>query len=574
MRRRLARLISLLAALAAIVAFAAAAPPASADGHARIIRLSLVQGDVRFTRDAHGDPLTDPKAIWETAALNLPIREGYVLATDNGRAEIEFENGNMAFLSENTVLEFYDLSLEDGARTTRLILYQGAASFYVAPTDNDNDYFSVTGGDFTAEAAGRATFRLDNFDDGSGVNVLAGRISVVRKNHITPLVKGQSLSMSADNAAAEHIGRASDSDDFDRWVSGREDSVVTATQAGMQYANNDPNYTSGIGDLYTYGSWLSLGGGYGYGWQPFGAGLGWDPFSNGCWFQDSAFGWGFIGNQPWGWLPYHYGGWIYRPGVGWVWTPGRGLAGGTGWRAATVNWVHTSNGTVGIVPLHPNDVRGKAPINLAQGVFPVSHGAISRKALPVDANRASEWKAEKAPPRGALASALAVAPRPELVSRTTLAGGSGNRIVTIGADSGITYDRAEHRFVNSSSNESNEAAANRGGTATGGATNGTTEHEMSAAERRDAALGVTPPSTKGRSASATTTARSTARRGESAAARRTPAPAPTVAARNSGGEAWGGRAGSSSSAHPSSSAPAAATSHASAAPASNGGRAH
>src|SRR5580704_6000838 len=87
----------------------------SADaGHARVIRLSLVQGDVRFTREAHGDPLADQKAQWETAQANLPVRQGYVVATDNGRAEVEFENGAMAFLNENTVLEFYELSLDDG----------------------------------------------------------------------------------------------------------------------------------------------------------------------------------------------------------------------------------------------------------------------------------------------------------------------------------------------------------------------------------------------------------------------------------------------------------------------------
>src|SRR5260370_372582 len=113
--------------------------------HARIIRLSLVQGDVRFTRDVHGDPLTSDKATWEGATLNLPIRQGYVLATDQGRAEVEFENGAMAFLAENTVLEFYDLSLEDGAKTTRLVLRQGTASFYVNP--GSGDYFSVTGGE-------------------------------------------------------------------------------------------------------------------------------------------------------------------------------------------------------------------------------------------------------------------------------------------------------------------------------------------------------------------------------------------------------------------------------------------
>src|SRR5260370_15089658 len=117
--------------------------PAAADSsHARIIRLSLVQGDVRFARGTHGDPTADSKATWETAGLNLPIRQGYVLATDKGRAEVEFENGAMAFLTEHTILEFYDLSLNDSARTTRLVLRQGSASFYLNPASGD--YFSVT----------------------------------------------------------------------------------------------------------------------------------------------------------------------------------------------------------------------------------------------------------------------------------------------------------------------------------------------------------------------------------------------------------------------------------------------
>src|SRR5271168_5653118 len=408
------------------------APPAAADlSHARIIRLSLVQGDVRFTRDAQGDPLTNGKNIWEAAILNLPIREGYVLATDQGRAEVEFENGAMAFLSENTVIEFYDLSLDNGARTTRLVLRQGAASFYVNPASGD--YFSVTGGDFTAQANGKCNFRLDNFDDGSSVNVIAGHVAVVRKDQTTELAKGQSLSMSAGDAKAANIGRVPDSDDFDRWVSGREDSVVTATNAGLQYANNS-SYTSGFGDLYTYGSWFPVGG-YGYGWRPYGAGFGWSPFDSGGWFQDSAFGWGFIGNQPWGWLPYHYGGWIFQPGFGWVWVPGNlGNVGFTTWRPATATWVRSNTGTVGIVPTHPLDNRGQTPVNLAQGVFPVERGVVSSATIPSSSNA---WKVEKSPVRDTLTTSLAPSSRPEPVSRTTLSGGSGNRIVSIGANSGI-----------------------------------------------------------------------------------------------------------------------------------------
>jgi hypothetical protein len=44
--------------------------------HARIIRLSLVQGDVRFTPFVKGDPLTSDKATWDRAVVNLPIRQG------------------------------------------------------------------------------------------------------------------------------------------------------------------------------------------------------------------------------------------------------------------------------------------------------------------------------------------------------------------------------------------------------------------------------------------------------------------------------------------------------------------
>src|ERR1700726_4119503 len=229
-------LLSSILAAALFLLFAAA-PPASADAsHARIIRLSLVQGDVRFARDVHGDPLADQNAAWDAAELNLPIRQGYVLATDTGRAEVEFENGAMAFLSENTVLEFYDLSNADGAKTTRLVLRQGTASFYVNP--GGGDYFSVTGGDFTVEADGRAGFRLANFDDGSVVDVTKGRVSVLRKDKTTALIKGQSLSMRAGDKSSTEIARLPENDDFDRWVAGREDAVVTATSAGQQYVNS------------------------------------------------------------------------------------------------------------------------------------------------------------------------------------------------------------------------------------------------------------------------------------------------------------------------------------------------
>src|SRR5260370_35509733 len=97
--------------------FIGAHPAAADSSHARIIRLSLVQGDVRFARQTPGDPLSDSSATWENASLNLPIRQGYVLATDKGRAKVEFENGAMPFRTENTALGFFGLSLKVSALT-------------------------------------------------------------------------------------------------------------------------------------------------------------------------------------------------------------------------------------------------------------------------------------------------------------------------------------------------------------------------------------------------------------------------------------------------------------------------
>jgi hypothetical protein len=455
------RVVSIL-----IVAVCCLHPIYTAASHARIIRLSLVQGDVRILHDSKGDPLANDKAPWERAELNLPIRQHDVLATDNGRAEVEFENGAMAFINENSVLEFFDLSLDDGSLTTRLILRQGTGSFYVNPANAD--YFSVTGGDFTAEAAGRANFRMDNFDDGSTVAVIKGQVNVVHKNDTKLLAKGQSLTMSAASATA-NVGRASESDDFDRWVSGREDSVVTATNAAMQYSNSS-SYVSGFGDLYTYGGFYPISG-IGYGWQPYGAGLGWSPFDYGNWFYGSQFGWSFIGSQPWGWLPYHYGGWFFQPGIGWLWTPtgfGRGTV-PVKFHPVTATFVR-SGSTVAMVPTHPLDSGSKTPLNLAH-VMPLNSASGVQQV-----SSGTNWKVVKEVPAQALVSHASSATVPARTARTLDSSGVSGQLKS----STITYDAKEHRFVNSNVNASSAATTSSAATSSAATSSPSTSSAVAA----------------------------------------------------------------------------------------------
>jgi hypothetical protein len=171
----------------------------------------------------------------------------------------------------------------------------------------------------------------------------------------------------------------------------------------------------------------------------------------------------FIGNQPWGWLPYHYGGWICDPIYGWLWTPGAFGFGNPRWSPVTGVWLHSRTGPIGIVPVHPLDVRGKTPVNLTKGVFAVSGGAISR-ATPLAAGQ--EWKVVKNVPKNTLSTNSVAAARPERVSRT-LAAGTLGRVATMDRNSGIAYDAREHRFVNANGGSHQGAAANAAQPATG-----------------------------------------------------------------------------------------------------------
>jgi len=438
--------------LAAILTLLLGVYPAAADSsHVRIVRLSLLEGDVRFTRDAQGDPLSDQKAAWETAVLNLPIRQGYVLATGEGRAEVEFENGAMAFLGANTVIEFYDLSRDDSAVTSRLILRQGTASFYVHPAGAD--YFSVTGSDFTVEATSRAGFRLDSYDDGSTVNVFQGRVAVLHKEQTSRVDKGQSLSLHAGDSETVNMGRAGEADDFDHWVSGRIDSVSLATASAMQYTAL-PYYASGFADLYNYGAFSSCGG-YGFGWRPFGAGFGWSPFTNGQWFLDPTFGWTWVSFQPWGWAPYHYGSWLFDASCGgWFYSAPvlygyQGYPAGPGrprpvvyhpphpiYRGVTGVFVR-QGGAIGIVPIHPLDKNGKTPLNLQHGVFS-NVGKPDESAHVIAVEPGQKWQTLKSPPREIFSGSLAATVPPSRVSRTVLSSNGNSRAVTVGRDSSIS----------------------------------------------------------------------------------------------------------------------------------------
>jgi hypothetical protein len=319
----------------------------------RVVRLSRAEGEVVVSHSGSD--------VWEDAPVNLPLQEGDSLATQGGLAEIEFENGAMAYLAENSVLQITALGFSDDGRVTDLSLTQGAGTFYANLTSRDS--FRVLTSTFNVVIPERAEFRADAFHDGAAVEVFLGTVSVSTTKGSATLTKGQSVAVhDRDFQDLNNIARLPEEDAFDAWVTEQSEIIRSGNKNTLSYINS-PNYY-GLSDLAIYGSWVNVPS-IGLSWRPFRVGFSWTPYGNGQWILDPRLGWIWVSNEAWGWMPYHFGAWLLSPTLGWVWVPG-GPAGLRRWEPACVNWVQVGN-QVGWVARSPLDRNG-APANLSMGV--------------------------------------------------------------------------------------------------------------------------------------------------------------------------------------------------------------
>jgi len=282
--------------------------PPSDYSYARIVRLSLVEGDVKISRPEEEG--------WPQALVNLPVRQGYALASDRGRAEIEFESGATVRIAEDTVLEFTELALEDGNRITRLTLNRGTATFYAKL--GGRDVFVVLTRHLQLSIPDDARFRVDVDPGGASVSVFKGEVQVDSPGGATRLTKGRTLLIRAAEPDRITLARNAEPDSWDRWVADRDEVLQTSRSHSSRYL--DHPYSYGTADLYSYGSWRHSPQ-YGNVWQPYGIAAGWSPYYHGRWVYVFGVGWTWLSYEPWGWVPYHYGTWAHTA-WGWVWVPG------------------------------------------------------------------------------------------------------------------------------------------------------------------------------------------------------------------------------------------------------------
>jgi hypothetical protein len=301
------RLSSLRTSLVCLLALLVlrGALPAYADSQARIVRLSDVQGSVQINKNSG--------VGFENAFLNLPITQGAQIQTrENGRAEIEFEDGSTMRLAPGSKVEFSTLGLGDsGARISVVHLIDGVA--YVNWLGKSGDRFTLNFSHEKVELDHAAHFRIDASAEMAKLAVFKGEAQVAGPAGSVTVEKKNVATFDEDDKAT--LGKDIEKEPLDSWDK-------EAISYHERYANNNSSpYGYGVSDLNYYGSYTSVPG-YGTMWQPYFTDIGWDPFMNGAWSWYPGMGYTFVSAYPWGWMPYRYGSWMFVPGFGWMWQPG------------------------------------------------------------------------------------------------------------------------------------------------------------------------------------------------------------------------------------------------------------
>lgn len=298
-----------LLALGGVAAVALLISNATAESKARIVRLSAVEGSVQMDRGT-GDG-------FEKAFLNMPVIEGSRLKTgDDGRAEVEFEDGSAIRIVPQSEVDFTHMALgDDGRKLSTIQLADG--TLYVNVRGQKHDEFIVNFGSESIMLSEPAHFRIDLTNSESVLAVFKGRVNVSGQSGPVEVSERHSATFDVHSDKYE-VAKNFEEDPYDGWD--KEQSEYHDRYA-KAHADVSSPYSYGFSDLNYYGSYFAVPG-YGMVWQPYFLDASWNPYMDGGWVYYPGYGYMWVSAYPWGWMPYRYGSWAFAPGYGWVWQPG------------------------------------------------------------------------------------------------------------------------------------------------------------------------------------------------------------------------------------------------------------
>lgn len=296
----------------------------------RAVRLNSVYGSVKV--------LSDGQVDFQQADLNMPLVQGMKIVTaDDGRAEIELEDGSVARVTPNSSITLTKLNRAgDGTAITQIEADSGLTYYEL---DSRAGQYSVTFGPDTITPVDSAIFRVDLDSSPAQVAVMHGSVHAANDQGLEAEAQtDQTLQLNLSNPNEYQLEQSITANSWDQWNSDRDQALAqVAANASASGGDESP----ALAELDASGDWYDVPG-YGTGWSPSGVGADWDPYGTGSWGYYTGIGYTWISPYSWGWWPYHCGAWSWFDGFGWLWFPGNcgwgGIGVGRGWYPYGTVW--------------------------------------------------------------------------------------------------------------------------------------------------------------------------------------------------------------------------------------------
>jgi Family of unknown function (DUF6600) len=299
----------------------------------RAVRLSDVQGTVQVFKGAEVD--------FKQAQLNMPVVQGMRFVTsDDGQAEIQFEDGSVARITPNSSITMAELSRNADGSTVSVIKADSGLTYY--ELNGRGGQYEVRFGDDRVTPNDGSIFRVD-LDRTPELAVTHGSVHISNNAGLSADVHtNQTARFDTASPNEYQLLESVAANSWDQWNSDRDEALAeldqSATEARADTGNPDNPAWS---DLDANGYWYDVPG-YGAGWAPSGVGENWDPYGYGSWGYYDNVGYTWISGYSWGWWPYRCGAWSWFGGFGWMWFPGNCGWGGVGfnggWYPYAVIW--------------------------------------------------------------------------------------------------------------------------------------------------------------------------------------------------------------------------------------------
>jgi hypothetical protein len=308
---------------------------ASLYAQTRYARLGDIEGGV--------ETQIHPTEAWKTALCNTPLLEASSVRTGPAsHAEIEFDDGGVLRLAENSLCELSDYTrLSTGQRITHISLDAGVAYFDGESSSRDALVLSLPNARVAIRRGSRV--RLEAGLDVTRLAVLEGEARLTSAAIELEVPEGKMLKLELARSDKFYLLPEISKLDSDTWSLTRD-----KTLAADSSQNRLPGLRYGVRDLDLNGEWIDTEE-FGVVWKPKVA-QGWSPFHDGKWQWYDGLGYTWISAESWGWLPYHYGRWMLQPSQGWIWAAGARRV----FRPGDVYWMRGA-GFVGWGPLAPRE---------------------------------------------------------------------------------------------------------------------------------------------------------------------------------------------------------------------------